>query len=105
LSFYRNEDHLNHDLERSKGLKRIKQKLNRKRASAMLHSPIHNTTKAQSRQKKRSIQFYLPFFCLDAKEPKNQGPHDRSAHWSGPPPHIAFSIQINLYEKEFMHCA
>jgi len=36
--------------------------------------------------------FVIYFFCLDAKEVtrKNQGQHDRSAHLSGPAPHIAF---------------
>jgi len=56
-----------------------------------------------SRQKsKYSIfkKFFLLFFCLDTKEPKNQGKHERSAHFALPTPHIAFSNQIRPYNNE-----
>ena len=44
--------------------------------------------------------FFYMFFCLDTKEPKNQGKHERSAHFALPTPHIAFSNQIRPFNNE-----
>ncbi|CAN5801896.1 hypothetical protein BH10BAC2_BH10BAC2_41040 [soil metagenome] len=47
-----------------------------------------------------NIQYFdIYFLCIDAKKvtKKNQGQHDRSAHLSGPAPHIVFLIKFDYY--------